>query len=29
MQTEYVVGAVITVLLGAYLMVALFKPEKF
>lgn len=29
MNALYLIGAVVTVLLAAYLFVALFKPEKF
>jgi K+-transporting ATPase KdpF subunit len=29
MSTDYVVGLVLTVLLGAYLFYALIRPEKF
>jgi K+-transporting ATPase KdpF subunit len=29
MRALYFIGAVITVLLAAYLFVAMFKPEKF
>lgn len=29
MSTDYLVGLVLTVLLGAYLLYALIRPEKF
>ena len=29
MSSDYVVGLVLTVLLGAYLLYALIRPEKF
>jgi K+-transporting ATPase KdpF subunit len=29
METDYVIGAVLAVLLGAYLVYALLRPERF
>lgn len=29
METDYVIGAILAVLLGAYLVYALLRPERF